>query len=83
MDNAPYHSVMTEQIQNNAWRKADIVTWLNLCFEESCIITECLEIVKQNKFVVNGIAKKSGHTVLRLPSYHCTLNPIELISDSN
>ena len=31
MDNAPYHSVMTERIPNSAWRKADIVAWLNFC----------------------------------------------------
>ena len=81
------HSMMTERIPNSAWRKADIVAWLNLKnirFEESCVKTELLGIVKQNrhkfkKFVVNEIAEKSGHTVLRLPPYHCTLNPTELI----
>jgi transposase len=25
------------------------------------------------------MAKKEGHTVIRLPPYHCELNPIELV----
>ena len=30
-------------------------------------------------YVVDEMAKKYGKTVLRLPPYHCELNPIELI----
>ena len=33
----------------------------------------------QKKFVIDEIAKNHGHEVLRLPPYHCTLNPIELV----
>lgn len=29
------------------------------------------------------MASKSGHTVLRLPLYHCDLNPIELACANN
>ena len=29
--------------------------------------------------VVDNIAKKYGHEVIRLPPYHCDLNAIELI----
>lgn len=29
-------------------------------------------------YVVDNMAKYAGHTVLRLPPYHCELNPIEL-----
>lgn len=28
MDNAPYHSVRSEKIPTNAWKKNDIVNWL-------------------------------------------------------
>lgn len=31
------------------------------------------------KFVVDEIAAAHGHTVVRLPPYHCHLNPIELL----
>ena len=40
-------------------------------------------IIKQNKpakiFVVDEMIKKEGHSVVRLPPYHCNLNPIENI----
>ena len=29
--------------------------------------------------VIDEIARACGHEVLRLPPYHCTLNPIELV----
>ena len=31
------------------------------------------------KYVVDELALKRGITVLRLPPYHCELNPIELV----
>lgn len=30
-------------------------------------------------YVIDSLATATGHTVLRLPPYHCSLNPIELI----
>ena len=39
-------------------------------------------IIKSNriapKYAVDEMAKASGHEVVRLPPYHCELNPIEL-----
>ena len=32
----------------------------------------------QPKYVIDELAKASGHEVVRLPSYHCELNLIEL-----
>ncbi|XP_072377806.1 uncharacterized protein [Diabrotica undecimpunctata] len=32
-----------------------------------------------NKYVIDELAKAQNKTVLRLPPYHCELNPIELI----
>jgi transposase len=45
---------------------------------------ELLVLVKQHKhkferYVVDELAAQEGKTVLRLPPYHCELNPIELI----
>jgi len=33
---------------------------------------------KYISYVVENMAKNAGYTVLRLPPYHCELNPIEL-----
>lgn len=33
----------------------------------------------EKQYVVDNIAQKYGHTVLRLPPYYCIFNPIELI----
>ena len=52
-------------IQKNA-RKADL-----------------LKLIKENVFsknyTVDDIIRNSGHIPLRLPPYHCELNPIELV----
>lgn len=71
LDNAAYHSRLLERIPTTTWNKHDIQAWL-------------LQLVKENKMMyqlykVDEIAAKAGHTVLRLPPYHCELNPIELI----
>lgn len=89
MDNAPYHSVETEKFPNNNWKKAAILEWLiskNVASKRplsSLLKPELLTISRdlrpQNKsYVIDNLAKDNGHTVLRLPPYHCELNPIEL-----
>ncbi|XP_023210880.1 uncharacterized protein LOC111639341 [Centruroides sculpturatus] len=45
---------------------------------------ELLDIVKKikhkyDKYIIDEMAKEIGIDVLRLPPYHCNLNPIELI----
>ena len=44
---------------------------------------ELLQIVKANRpapeYRVDSLLKQHGHTILRLPPYHCDLNPIEYI----
>ena len=44
---------------------------------------ELLELVrplrKKKLFFLDGLAAEEGHQVVRLPAYHCDLNPIELI----
>ena len=45
--------------------------------------SELLQLFLQNKtrqvYAIDKIANDHGHTVARLPPYHCHLNPIELI----
>lgn len=87
MDNAPYHSVKCERIPNKSWRNGDIMTWLqtkNIHFDESVVKAELIELVnacrkQYERFVIDDLAEKAGHTVCRLPPYHCFLNPIEMI----
>lgn len=87
MDNASYHSRKIEKIPTNSWRKAEIIEWLvqkNITFEENMVKKELLSIVSLNKprfttYVIDDMAQKRNVTVLRLPPYHCELNPIELV----
>lgn len=87
MDNAPYHSRRLERIPTTAWKKNDIQNWLvskNISYDDNEIKTELLLKVKNVKdnfktYVVDELAKKYKVEVLRLPPYHCELNPIELI----
>lgn len=87
MDNASYHSRKTEKLPTTAWLKSDIIKWLSekrLLFEEDLLKKELLAIVNLHKhlytkYTVDEMAQKRGIIVLRLPPYHCELNPIELV----
>ncbi|XP_050308279.1 uncharacterized protein LOC126744770 [Anthonomus grandis grandis] len=87
LDNAPYHSRKLEKVPTTATKKGEIQEWLrskNLSYEEAMIKAQLLKIVNENKsqfnlHIIDEMAKASGRTVLRLPAYHCKLNPIELI----
>ena len=44
------------------------------------IFTLCREYRSHfEEYFVDELAKVHGHTVLRLPPYHCILNPIEML----
>lgn len=85
MDNAPYHSVRTEQIPVSSWKKANIMKWLqekNIHVDNSYVKAELLDLVQKHKlafdkYVVDEIAKAANKIVLRLPPHHSELNPIE------
>ncbi|CAH2102128.1 unnamed protein product [Euphydryas editha] len=87
MDNVPYHSRQQEKIPNSNWLKANIQEWLknkNISFTDNEIKLELLRKVNEVKFLykkyaVNELAKQHGIEILRLPPYHCELNPIALI----
>jgi len=86
MDNAPYHSVKTEKCPTTSWRKANIIERLQNkgeVVDKTMNILELLEVVKKikplyNKYVIDEMVKANNKIVLRLPPYHCELNPIEL-----
>lgn len=86
MDNAPYHSVVVNKTPTSATKVAEIKLWLvqnNVQFSHSLRKPELLMLVKRHKpdpiYEIDQILGDHGHTVVRLPPYHCDLNPIELI----
>lgn len=87
MDNASYHSVKVEKIPTKSTRKAVIQGWLtdkDIPWSSDMIISELMLLVNSARHIydvyrIDSIAEKAGHAVLRLPPYHCELNPIELV----
>lgn len=87
MDNAPYYSVKIEKVPRMSTRKKDIQDWLfrkGVAWSNEMVKAELLQLVAKveiqgNQYRVDQMASLAGHTVLRLPSYHCQLNPIELV----
>ena len=85
MDNASYHSRKLEPIPTMSSRKSQMQDWLvahGIEFPERALKRELINLIRlsnpQPKYVVDELAKASGHEVVRLPPYHCELNPIEL-----
>ncbi|KAH6925968.1 hypothetical protein HPB50_012836 [Hyalomma asiaticum] len=76
-----------EKVPSSSSRKADIQCWLkskSIPFSDDYLKSELLQLVKQNKHMflayhIDTLASAAGHEVVRLPPYHCELNPIELV----
>jgi transposase len=87
MDNASYHSRRVEKCPNAQWTKDNIIQWLrqkHIAVPEAAFKCELLELVQKYRpqgipYAVDELVSKMGHTVLRLPPYHCQFNAIELI----
>ncbi|CAC5403600.1 unnamed protein product [Mytilus coruscus] len=88
MDNAPYHSHLDpdSRAPTTGANKPDISAWLdknNVHYDTKLKKTGLLDLVNQHKpqkkYVIDELAKAHGHVVLRLPPYHCELNPIEMV----
>ncbi len=87
MDNASYHSKNAEENINSNSTRARMIEWLNnhnIVYSARLTRPELYEIIKRHKPLsqkkrVDELAKQHGHQVVRLPPYHCELNPIELI----
>ncbi|KAL4082907.1 hypothetical protein QTP88_029561 [Uroleucon formosanum] len=86
MDNASYHSVKKNRFPTMAWNKQEIKDWLENeghIAQPELLKSQLLELANQFKplsdtYVIDEIAKENNKIVLRLPPYHCELNPIEL-----
>ncbi|CAI6373406.1 unnamed protein product [Macrosiphum euphorbiae] len=87
MDNAAYHSVKKDRIPVMSWKKQEIINWLeskgeNITYPttKGALLSKVRTIHTDDheKYVIDEYAKDNNKTVLRLPPYHCELNPIEL-----
>ena len=90
MDNAKYHSRIHDKAPTMASLKQEIVDYLkakdvSLPEPPEKVPTKmvlCQWIKDMNirkEYVVDRMAEKAGHLVLRLPPYHCCLNAIEMV----
>ncbi|KAK8388215.1 hypothetical protein O3P69_020241 [Scylla paramamosain] len=88
LDNAPYHSQLTEEIplSTTDTRKAEIVKWLecrSLPFPPHAAPPELLLIRKENRpeprYTVDEIIRSWDHEVIQLPPAHPELNAIEQV----
>jgi len=87
MDNAPYHSRQACKIPCTSTKKSEILDFMtkkHIKIPNPCPTKpKLLEIIKSHNFkkeyVVDEIAEKYGHNVLRLPPYFCIFNPIKII----
>lgn len=86
IDNAPYHSTQTDKPPVSSSLKSEMQSWLrknNISFEEKMTKPELYHKILINKppkkYIVDELMREHGHEVLRLPPYHCDLNPIEYV----
>jgi len=85
MDNAAYHNVLSPvSAPTPSCKKEKIRSWLeknNFPVKEDCLKAELVDILTrvgpQPIYVLDEIANKKGHEVLRTPPYHPELQPIE------
>ncbi|XP_046488490.1 uncharacterized protein [Neodiprion pinetum] len=86
MDNDPPHCMKQELLPDTLWTKEAIIGWLKskgAVVDYTMAKAELLHIVglrkeKFNRYAIEELANKANKTVLRLPPYHCELNPIQM-----
>jgi transposase len=86
MDNASYHSVQIDKRPTMSSRKSVMVSQLqnhNIDISPHLKKVELYEIIRQQNFekryVIDEIAQRYGHYVLRIPPYNCQFNALELV----
>ena len=85
MDNVSYHSQRLQKIPTKSSTKQEMKDWLTsngMQFPEKALKCELYSLIVSSNpvtvYVIDEIAKAAGHEVVRLPPYHCELNPIEM-----
>lgn len=85
MDNASYHNVLaTHSAPTAKCKKEKIRSWLeqnNIPLREDCLKVEMVEVLNKiapsPTYILDELAAKHGHELLRTPPYHPELQPIE------
>lgn len=85
MDNASYHNVLTEHsAPTPACSKDHIRRWLEanrIPCRDDCLKVELVDMLNKlapaPTYLIDDIAARSGHEVVRTPPYHPELQPIE------
>ena len=83
MHNASHHSRRKEAMPTSSWHKGDMITWLmekGIPYPDKNTKKILYDITCKHKdqYVVDEMAKVHGYEVVRLPPYHCELNPIQM-----
>jgi transposase len=85
MDNAPYHNVLVEEAfpkkshsvkKLREWLSHNEIPWTKDMLKEE-IYELCSRFAPKPEFLIDRIACKHGHSILRTPPYHPELQPIE------
>ncbi|XP_054713477.1 uncharacterized protein LOC129222941 [Uloborus diversus] len=86
MDNASYHTKVVDPVPSKYATKYVMRQYLeehSMPYDSNLRKPEIFEIIQANasptkKYRMDELIKQHGHSVLRLPPYHCDLKPIEL-----
>ena len=85
MDNASYHNVLSEEAfpkrshtvkQLQEWLSYNEFAWTHDMLKSE-LFELCSRLAPKPEFLIDTIAKKQGHSILRTPPYHPELQPIE------
>jgi len=86
MDNASYHKALSpNSAPTSNCSKSQIQAWLDsnsIPYSRDCLKPELIELLAKfapkPTYLIDEIAKKAGHEVIRTPPYHPELQPIEI-----
>jgi hypothetical protein len=85
MDNASYHNILSaHSVPTAKCKREKIRSWLeqnNVPLSDDCLKVEMVEVLNKiapsPTYILDEIAGKYGHEILRTPPYHPELQPIE------
>ncbi len=85
MDNAPYHNVLVDEAfprkshsvgRLREWLSYNEIPWTNDMLKLE-LFDLCSRFAAKPEFLIDRLARKAGHSILRTPPYHPELQPIE------
>jgi len=85
MDNAAYHNVLAEEAfpkkshsvkRLREWLSNNEIPWSKDMLKSE-LFKLCSRLATKPEYLIDNIARKQGHSILRTPPYHPELQPIE------